>query len=434
MAVKSAGLQRSSSDAGRDRLGDAKKPPSGIARPSTSGSFGYKKPPPATGTATVVQTGGSATLGKAQKSSGIPVKPANGRKTSLDVPNSTEPGFLAPGARSNIQYRSLPRPAKSSSMSVTGGRGGPRPVSSSIDPSLLSGKPAGLAPSRLKEPSKVAGGRAAPAPAPVNQTDREKEKAKAKAEALGPDSLSLKSVGSPESTPRSQAGHAPAPKLAELPPTPLRYILCVCPPRPPWPVPPCQVRVLLGLRGAQSPRALKRTRIWPRSQLPVASLTLEPTRLSCLRFPRAAAKSFIKPPSLANLDKVNSNSLDLPASSDTHAPKAADLHTPGPAAGGPLASCFTPSPAPILNINSASFSQGLELMSSFGVPKEPRMYPKLSGLHRSMESLQMPMSLPGAFPSSTPAPGGPTPPTAPTAEDAEELAWSGSPRAGQLDR
>uniref|UniRef100_A0A8C2SAP7 Neuron navigator 1 n=1 Tax=Capra hircus TaxID=9925 RepID=A0A8C2SAP7_CAPHI len=362
LAVKSAGLQRSSSDAGRDRLGDAKKPPSGIARPSTSGSFGYKKPPPATGTATVVQTGGSATLGKAQKSSGIPVKPANGRKTSLDVSNSAEPGFLAPGARSNIQYRSLPRPAKSSSMSVTGGRGGPRPVSS-IDPSLLGGKPAGLAPSRLKEPSKVAGGRAAPAPAPVNQTDREKEKAKAKAEALGPDGLSLKSVGSPESTPRSQAGHTPAPKLAELPPTPLR----------------------------------------------------------------AAAKSFIKPPSLANLDKVNSNSLDLPASGDAHTPKATDLHTPGPAARGPLASCFTPSPAPILNINSASFSQGLELMSSFGVPKEPRMYPKLSGLHRSMESLQMPISLPGAFPSSAPAPA------APAAEDAEELAWSGSPRAGQLD-
>lgn len=360
LAVKSAGLQRSSSDAGRDRLGDAKKPPSGIARPSTSGSFGYKKPPPATGTATVVQTGGSATLGKAQKSSGIPVKPANGRKTSLDVSNSAEPGFLAPGARSNIQYRSLPRPAKSSSMSVTGGRGGPRPVSS-IDPSLLGGKPAGLAPSRLKEPSKVASGRAAPAP--VNQTDREKEKAKAKAEALGPDGLSLKSVGSPESTARSQAGHTPAPKLAELPPTPLR----------------------------------------------------------------AAAKSFIKPPSLANLDKVNSNSLDLPASGDAHTPKAADLHTPGPAAGGPLASCFTPSPAPILNINSASFSQGLELMSGFSVPKEPRMYPKLSGLHRSMESLQMPISLPSAFPSGTPAPA------APAAEDAEELAWSGSPRAGQLD-
>ncbi|XP_016067054.1 PREDICTED: neuron navigator 1 [Miniopterus natalensis] len=323
LAVRNAGLQRSSSDAGRDRLGDAKKPPSGIARPSTSGSFGYKKPPPATGTATVMQTGGSATLSKIQKSSGIPVKPVNGRKTSLDVSNGPEPGFLAPGARSNIQYRSLPRPAKSSSMSVTGGRGGPRPVSSSIDPSLLGAKQPGLAPSRLKEPSKVAGGRAAPAP--VNQTDREKEKAKAKAVALDADNISLKSIGSPETTPKNQASHAPAAKLAELPPTPVR----------------------------------------------------------------ATAKSFVKPPSLANLDKVNSNSLDLPSSGDAHAPKVPDLHTAGTASGGPLPSCFTPSPAPILNINSASFSQGLELMSAFSVPKEPRMYPKLSGLHRSMESLQI---------------------------------------------
>ncbi|XP_032955779.1 neuron navigator 1 isoform X4 [Rhinolophus ferrumequinum] len=367
LAVRNTGLQRSSSDAGRDRLGDAKKPPSGIARPSTSGSFGYKKPPPATGTATVMQTGGSATLGKIQKSSGIPVKPVNGRKTSLDVSNSAEPGFLAPGARSTIQYRSLPRPAKSSSMSVTGGRGGPRPVSSSIDPSLLGAKQGGLMPSRLKEPSKVASGRTTPAP--VNQTDREKEKAKAKAVGLDADNISLKSVGSPETTPKNPAGHPPATKLAELPPTPVR----------------------------------------------------------------AAAKSFVKPPSLASLDKVNSNSLDLPSSSDPHAPKGPDLHTASSAAGGPLSSCFTPSPAPILNINSASFSQGLELMSGFSVPKEARMYPKLSGLHRSMESLQMPMSLPSAFPSSTPTPTPPAPPAAPSEEETEELTWSGSPRAGQLD-
>ncbi|XP_045154056.1 neuron navigator 1 isoform X4 [Echinops telfairi] len=364
LAVKNTGLQRSSSDAGRDRLGDAKKPPSGIARPSTSGSFGYKKPPPATGTATVMQTGGSATLSKIQKSSGIPVKPMNGRKTSLDVSNSAEPGFLAPGARSNIQYRSLPRPAKSSSMSVTGGRGGPRPVSSSIDPSLLSAKQqGGLTPSRLKEPSKVPSGRTTPAP--VNQTDREKEKAKAKATALDADNISLKSIGSPESTPKSQASHLPATKLAELPPTPLR----------------------------------------------------------------ATAKSFVKPPSLANLDKVNSNSLDLPSSSEAHTPKVPDLLAASSAAGAPLPSCFTPSPAPILNINSASFSQGLELMSGFSVPKETRMYPKLSGLHRSMESLQMPMSLPSSAPSPTP----PAAPAAPPEEETEELAWSGSPRTGQLD-
>lgn len=62
------------------------------------------------------------------------------------------------------------------------------------------------------------------------------------------------------------------------------------------------------------------------------------------------------------------------------------------------------------------------------------MYPKLSGLHRSMESLQMPMSLPSAFPSSSPVPPPPAAPAAPSEEESEELPWSGSPRAGQLDR
>ncbi|XP_068515743.1 neuron navigator 1 isoform X3 [Anas acuta] len=371
LSVKNTGLQRSSSDAGRDRIGDAKKPPSGLTRPSASSSFGYKKPAPATGTATVMQAGGSATLGKIQKSSGIPVKPVSGRKTSLDVSNAAEPGFLAPGARSNIQYRSLPRPAKSSSMSVTGGRGATRPVSSSIDPSLLSTKQGSISVSRLKEPSKIGAGRGAPAP--VNQTDREKEKAKAKAVALDSECVTLKSIGSPESTPKAQANLPPAAKVAELPPTPLR----------------------------------------------------------------AAAKTYVKPPSLANLDKVNSNSLDLPSSSELHPPHAAKLQDLHPS-GGHLTPCFSPSPAPILNINSASFSQGLELMGGFSVPKEGRMYPKLSGLHRSMESLQMPMSLPSAFSGGSTA--APTPAAVPTAsaeeeeeEEAGELGWSGSPRLAHLD-
>ncbi|XP_057280425.1 neuron navigator 1 isoform X1 [Pezoporus wallicus] len=369
LSVKSTGLQRSSSDAGRDRAADAKKPPSGLTRPSASSSFGYKKPAPATGTATVMQAGGSATLGKIQKSSSIPVKPVSGRKTSLDVSNAAEPGFLAPGARSNIQYRSLPRPAKSSSMSVTGGRGANRPVSSSIDPSLLSTKQGSISVSRLKEPSKVGTGRGTPAP--VNQTDREKEKAKAKAVALDSECGTLKSVGSPESTPKAQGNVPPAAKVAELPPTPLR----------------------------------------------------------------AAAKTYAKPPSLANLDKVNSNSLDLPSSSELpppHSAKLQDLH-PG---SGHLAPCFSPSPAPILNINSASFSQGLELMGGFSVPKEGRMYPKLSSLHRSMESLQMPMSLPSAFSggsTTTPAPAAAPPASTEEEEEAGELGWSGSPRLAHLD-
>ncbi|NXS56840.1 NAV1 protein, partial [Brachypteracias leptosomus] len=370
LSVKSTGLQRSSSDAGRDRAADAKKPPSGLTRPSASSSFGYKKPAPATGTATVMQTGGSATLGKIQKSSGIPVKPVSGRKTSLDVSNAAEPGFLAPGARSNIQYRSLPRPAKSSSMSVTGGRGANRPVSSSIDPSLLSTKQGSISVSRLKEPSKVGAGRGTPAP--VNQTDREKEKAKAKAVALDSECGTLKSVSSPESTPKAQANLPPAAKVAELPPTPLR----------------------------------------------------------------AAPKTYVKPPSLANLDKVNSNSLDLPPSSELHPPHTAKLQDLHPT-GGHLAPCFSPSPAPILNINSASFSQGLELMGGFSVPKEGRMYPKLSGLHRSMESLQMPMSLPSAFSggsTTTPAPAAAPPAsTEEEEEEAGELGWSGSPRLSHLD-
>ncbi|XP_074384422.1 neuron navigator 1 isoform X2 [Zonotrichia albicollis] len=372
LSVKNTGLQRSSSDASRDRTADAKKPPSGLTRPSSSSSFGYKKPAPATGTATVMQAGGSATLGKIQKSSGIPVKPVGGRKTSLDVSNAPEPGFLAPGARSNIQYRSLPRPAKSSSMSVTGGRSAARPVSSSIDPSLLSTKPGGISVSRLKEPSKVGTGRGTPAP--VNQTDREKEKAKAKAVALDSECSTLKSASSPESTPKAQANLPPAAKVAELPPTPLR----------------------------------------------------------------AAAKTYVKPPSLANLDKVNSNSLDLPSSSELHTPHTAKLQELHPA-GGHLAPCFSPSPAPILNINSASFSQGLELMGGFSVPKEGRMYPKLSGLHRSMESLQMPMSLPSAFSggsTTTPAPAAAPPASAEEEEEEEEageLGWSGSPRLTHLD-
>ncbi|KFW85820.1 Neuron navigator 1, partial [Manacus vitellinus] len=372
LSVKSTGLQRSSSDAGGDRTADAKKPPSGLTRPSSSSSFGYKKPAPATGTATVMQAGGSATLGKIQKSSGIPVKPVSGRKTSLDVSNAAEPGFLAPGARTNIQSRSLPRPAKSSSMSVTGGRSAARPVSSSIDPSMLSTKQGSISVSRLKEPSKISAGRGTPAP--VNQTDREKEKAKAKAVALDSECGTLKSVSSPESTPKAQANLPPVAKVAELPSTPLR----------------------------------------------------------------TAAKTYAKPPTLANLDKVNSNSLDLPSSSELHPPHTAKLQDLHPT-GGHLAPCFSPSPAPILNINSASFSQGLELMGGFSVPKEGRMYPKLSGLHRSMESLQMPMSLPSAFS------GGSTTTTTPAAappasteeeeeeEEAGELGWSGSPRLTHLD-
>ncbi|CAB1424323.1 unnamed protein product [Pleuronectes platessa] len=49
LAVKTSGLQRSSSDAGKDHRngtggGEQRKPPSGLVRPSTGGNFGFKKP------------------------------------------------------------------------------------------------------------------------------------------------------------------------------------------------------------------------------------------------------------------------------------------------------------------------------------------------------------------------------------------------------
>lgn len=200
ISLKTAGLQRSRSDAGRDHHhGEHRKPPSGLVKPTAGASFGYKRPPAATGTATVMTAGGatissgSATVGKTPKSSGIPVKPVgggaapSGRKNSFDA--SSEQSFLGPNARNSIQYRSLPRPAKSSTLSVIG-RPAPRPVSGTIDPSLLSLKPVPMASTgpRVKEPSSCGSKMAnRTSTGPVNQTDREKEKERAKAKAVGVD-------------------------------------------------------------------------------------------------------------------------------------------------------------------------------------------------------------------------------------------------------
>lgn len=226
LAVKTSGLQRSSSDAGKDHkstngAGEQRKPPSGLVRPSTGGSFGFKKPnatPAGNGTnysavPAVVGTGGSGipcgptAAGKVPKTSGIPVKPSSGsasgsggRKTSLDVSTSDQSGFLSSTARTSLQYRSLPRPAKTSTLTLTRPSSA-RPMSTTVDASSGSIKASNSgAPqaSKLKEPasglstgsglSKTTAGRGIPSPSPVNQTDREKEKERAKAKAVVSDS------------------------------------------------------------------------------------------------------------------------------------------------------------------------------------------------------------------------------------------------------
>lgn len=236
LAVKTSSLQRSSSDAGKDHrngtgAAEQRKPPSGLVRPSTGGNFGFKKPTAATSNSTnnssppsvtsAVSSGipsGSATVGKIPKTSGIPVKPGaggGGRKTSLDVSSSDQSGFLSPNARTSLQYRSLPRPAKTSTLTLTRPSSA-RPVSTTMDAGSGLIKPAASQGSRLKEPGSVhssgAGlskpGRGIPSPGPVNQTDREKEKERAKAKAVVSDSEcgggSMK--GSPAQTPSENGG------------------------------------------------------------------------------------------------------------------------------------------------------------------------------------------------------------------------------------
>uniref|UniRef100_A0A1A8I9D3 Neuron navigator 3 n=1 Tax=Nothobranchius kuhntae TaxID=321403 RepID=A0A1A8I9D3_NOTKU len=148
----SAGIQRSPSDAGRSSGDEGKKPPTGIVRPPTTGSFGYKKIPGTTGTlitsSGATLTGGSATLGKAPKSSAALSKGtciSGVRKTSLDGSQPQDDGILLSCSNSKVtlQYRSLPRPAKSSSGAASG-RSGHRSSSSSID-SNVSGKSTAVA-------------------------------------------------------------------------------------------------------------------------------------------------------------------------------------------------------------------------------------------------------------------------------------------------
>ncbi|XP_044042899.1 neuron navigator 3 isoform X15 [Siniperca chuatsi] len=207
----SAGIQRSPSDAGKSSGDEGKKPPSGIARPPTTGSFGYKKIPGPTGTL-ITSSGatlasGSATLGKAPKSSAALGKGtgiSGVRKTSLDGSQPQDDGILlsCSGSKLTLQYRSLPRPAKSSS-GVAAGRSGHRSSSSSID-SNVSGKSAGGAATQAgakRRDGKVGSDRSSPIT--INQTDKEKVAVSDQDTAAG---LSTSPKSSPTSSSTGQSG------------------------------------------------------------------------------------------------------------------------------------------------------------------------------------------------------------------------------------
>ncbi|XP_010897563.2 neuron navigator 1 isoform X2 [Esox lucius] len=361
MSLKASGLQRSRSDAGREHLPEHRehrKPPSGLVKPSAGASFGYKKPP-TTGTATVMTAGGStissgsATVGKMPKSSGIPVKPIGVggggggrciRKNSFDATSSEEGGFLGPNARNSLQYRSLPRPAKSSTLSLIGRPGSARSANSNSNmdhQSLLNLKPI----ARGKETcSGSAKGTNRGSTGPVNQTDREKEKERAKAKAVASDMESLCGSLKLEECQGDSVGDASS--------------------------------KLQGLRRASS------------SKYPELSSPTTQRMLSC--------KSLGRPHNLAHLDKVNSNSLDSCVTIQDLPPKVPPYSKLQDLAGSrstPPRGGLTPSPAPVLHLDSPSCYPSPTPLSLGG---SPLLYPKLSGLHRSMESLPLTMSVPPA--------------------------------------
>ncbi|MGH0147045.1 UNVERIFIED_CONTAM: hypothetical protein FKN15_009404 [Acipenser sinensis] len=188
--IPSKSIQRSPSDAGISSGDEGKKPPSGIARPPTTGSFGFKK----TGSGALITasgatvTSGSATLGKIPKSS---AKGNGGRKTSLDGSQNQDDGVLLVSSKNLLQYRSLPRPAKSSSSGIVA-RGGQRSSSSSIG-SNVSSKSSAASSTKRREPTKMGSGRCSPVT--INQTDKEKVSVS--------DSESVSLSSSPKSSPTS---------------------------------------------------------------------------------------------------------------------------------------------------------------------------------------------------------------------------------------
>lgn len=194
ISPKSAQVKRSPSDAGRSSGDETKKPPSNTSRSimANTNTFGFKKlgstvvgmPIITTSGATI--TSGSATLGKMPKSSGLIGRSAN-RKASVDGSHNQDDGYLHLSTRSNLQYRSLPRPSKSRSGA------GNRSSTSSID-SNISSKSAGMPVPKMREASKVTFGNLVPGL--INQTDREK--------GISSDNESVASCNSVKLTPASQ--------------------------------------------------------------------------------------------------------------------------------------------------------------------------------------------------------------------------------------
>ncbi|XP_075284025.1 neuron navigator 3 isoform X3 [Opisthocomus hoazin] len=357
--LKGASIQRSPSDAGKSSGDEGKKPPSGIGRSTATGSFGFKKS--GMGSSTIITTSGatitsgSATLGKMPKSSAIGGKSNAGRKTSLDGSQNQDDGVLHVNSKTTLQYRSLPRPSKSSGSGIPG-RGGHRSSTSSID-SNVSSKSAGAAATKLREPSKIGSGRSSPVT--INQTDKEKEKVAVS------DSESVSLSGSPKSSPTS-ASASGTPGLRQ---PGSKYPDIASP----------TFRRLFGAKASGKAASAPSTEgVKPTSAMPSPSTTL--ARQGSLESPSSGTGS------MGSAGGQSGSSSPLFS-------KPSDLNADVVSLSHSLAS----SPASVHSFTSGALVWAANLSSSSAGSKDTPSYQSMTSLHTSSESIDLPLSHHGSL-------------------------------------
>uniref|UniRef100_A0A8C4WAU6 Neuron navigator 3 n=1 Tax=Gopherus evgoodei TaxID=1825980 RepID=A0A8C4WAU6_9SAUR len=352
--LKGTSIQRSPSDAGKSSGDEGKKPPSGIGRSTATGSFGFKKA--GVGSSTIITTSGatitsgSATLGKMPKSTAIGGKSNAGRKTSLDGSQNQDDGVLHVNSKTTLQYRSLPRPSKSSTSGIPG-RGGHRSSTSSID-SNLSSKSAGAATTKLREPTKIGSGRSSPIT--INQTDKEKEKVAVS------DSESVSFSSSPKSSPTS-ASACGTPGLRQ---PGSKYPDIASP----------TFRRLFGAKaGGKAASAPNTESVKPTSAMPSPSTTL--ARQGSLESPSSGTGS------MGSAGGQSGSSSPLFS-------KPSELNTDVVSLSHSLAS----SPASVHSFTSGGLVWAANLSSSSAGSKDTPSYQSMTSLHTSSESIDLPLS------------------------------------------
>uniref|UniRef100_A0A2R9AVP5 Neuron navigator 2 n=1 Tax=Pan paniscus TaxID=9597 RepID=A0A2R9AVP5_PANPA len=340
LSPKASQVKRSPSDAGRSSGDESKKPlPSSSRTPTANAnSFGFKKQSgSAAGLAMITASGvtvtsRSATLGKIPKSSAL-VSRSAGRKSSMDGAQNQDDGYLALSSRTNLQYRSLPRPSKSNSRNGAGNRSS----TSSID-SNISSKSAGLPVPKLREPSKTALGSSLPGL--VNQTDKEK--------GISSDNESVASCNSVKVNPAAQPVSSPAQTSLQ----------------PGAKYPDVASPTLRRLFGGK-----------PTKQVPIA--TAENMKNSVvISNPHATMTQ------QGNLDSPSGSGVLSSGSSSPLYSKNVDLNQ------SPLAS----SPSSAHSAPSNSLTWGTNASSSSAVSKDGLGFQSISSLHTSCESIDISLS------------------------------------------